>query len=671
MTKNLSVISFLIAGSVLAVPASAQTTFGTNLIVNGGAESGPGGSYSTPAASVPGWTRTGGADVYGYVTGNALAATDIVPVNAGNNYFSGGGQQANSSFSQTINVAAAASTIDGGGVTFDLSGYMGAYSEANDYASLSLTFFGANGAVISPGQNIQGVQSSGRANGASGLYLGRAIGPVPTGTRSLQITLTMNYVDGSVNEADADNLVLILNAPTAATSLLGTNLILNPGADATPGLGAPNTPGTPTSQDLPNWVRDAFFTADSYLDPDGDLTPQTPGLPPNPGPNYFYGGESVVDPSNPVSKGHQDIDVSSASSLIDSGSVNFTLSGWLGGISGQGDNAVVTATFYNWAHTSLGSGTIGPEPAAGQEGTTQLFFHTQSGALPTGTRYVRVEITMTRTDGSNDDGLADNLSLILNTAPGSAPVINAAVFASAYGEYHAASPGSFIEIYGSNLAAKTGDWSLSFVSGTAPTTLDNVSVTVAGVPAYVAYVSPDQVNALIPDGTPTSGSAPVVVTFEGSASNSFSLSMNALEPGILAPSNFKVNGRQYAAAFHANNTFVGNGHIVGIQTSPAKPGETIVFYGLGFGPAQDSSGNALPLAGQIITVANSLTNDFQFLFGTNQEPGNIAYGGMASNYTGLYQFNITVPLDAPSGDLPLLVTLNGANVPQTLYITVQ
>src|SRR5580698_7817219 len=73
---------------VLTPVASAQTTiFGTNIIANPGAESGPGGDGTSQVANVPGWSRTGGCDVFGYATAankiHGIAPNDIVPVGAG------------------------------------------------------------------------------------------------------------------------------------------------------------------------------------------------------------------------------------------------------------------------------------------------------------------------------------------------------------------------------------------------------------------------------------------------------------------------------------------------------------------------------------------------------------------------------------------------------------
>ena len=75
--------------------ASAQSSvFGTNLIVNGGAESGPGGDGTAKVSSIPGWQASGGCDIYAYATAymniDGVAPTDIVPRGTGNNYFAGG-----------------------------------------------------------------------------------------------------------------------------------------------------------------------------------------------------------------------------------------------------------------------------------------------------------------------------------------------------------------------------------------------------------------------------------------------------------------------------------------------------------------------------------------------------------------------------------------------------
>src|SRR6202012_640750 len=89
--------------AMLAAPISgwAQSSFGANLIVNPGAEAGPGSGSSTIVSSIPGWTSNG-ANVITYASGYGITTGDIVPIGAGKNYLSNG--STSSSLTQTISV---------------------------------------------------------------------------------------------------------------------------------------------------------------------------------------------------------------------------------------------------------------------------------------------------------------------------------------------------------------------------------------------------------------------------------------------------------------------------------------------------------------------------------------------------------------------------------------
>ncbi len=242
------------------------------------------------------------------------------------------------------------------------------------------------------------------------------------------------------------------------------------------------------------------------------------------------------------------------------------------------------------------------------------------------------------------------------------------IMASAFGGFRTAAPGAFIEIYGSNLAGTTRAWTGSdFVNGMAPTMLDNVSVAIGGVPAYVSYVSPTQVNAEIPDGVPLGGADAVVLTYNAQQSVASQILVTNLQGGILAPASFNVNGKQYVAAYHADNSFVTNGTVPGVQGTPAKVGETIVFYGLGFGPVNPST---VAYTGQIAQGQTSLQNPVTFLFNGAFE-GKVVYQGLSPGLTGVDQFDVTVPAGLPAGDVSLTVMQNGQPIAQTaLYIPV-
>lgn len=262
--------------------------------------------------------------------------------------------------------------------------------------------------------------------------------------------------------------------------------------------------------------------------------------------------------------------------------------------------------------------------------------------------------------------------VVLNsvTVLGAAPAIaeSGIISVSNFGAMPTAAPGTYIEIYGSNLSGKTRTWAASdFTNGRAPTTLEGVSVTVNGQAAYVYYVSPTQVNVQVPALVPTTGSVPVVVRYDGQASASVPLPMRTVSPGLLAPATFKVDGTQYAAAVHhSTGAFVSNGKVPDMPAAPARPGETLVFYGIGFGPVTPSTA---AVAGQIAQGQTTVTNAVEFRFG--ETTAQVGYAGLVPDLVGVYQFNVTVPQNVTSGDVPLRVLVGGEAISQTLVIPVQ
>lgn len=249
----------------------------------------------------------------------------------------------------------------------------------------------------------------------------------------------------------------------------------------------------------------------------------------------------------------------------------------------------------------------------------------------------------------------------------SSPIINAVVSAGAFGGYSGvAAPGSFVEIFGTGMAGTSRDWTnADFQGSAAPMSLDGVSVTVGGVAAFVSYISPTQVNAQIPEGVPASATVPVVIRYQSRASNSFNLQLNSREPGLLAPAGFRVAGKQFVAAFHGNsNSLVSGGSIPGVPAAPAIPGETLVLYGIGFGPLRQGS-----VAGQIASGTSSLAAAFTVSIGGI--PAQVQYAGLAPGLVGIYQFNVVVPANTPLGDQPFQYAIDGVVVTkQALFLPV-
>jgi uncharacterized protein (TIGR03437 family) len=82
---------------------------------------------------------------------------------------------------------------------------------------------------------------------------------------------------------------------------------------------------------------------------------------------------------------------------------------------------------------------------------------------------------------------------------------------------------------------------------------------------------------------------------------------------------------------------------------------------------KDAGGNDIP-AGTIVTALNTLARSFSMTIGGSS--ATLVYDGLATQFVGLYQFNVTVPSIANNDFAPLTYTLNGTTGPQTLYLAV-
>ena len=246
------------------------------------------------------------------------------------------------------------------------------------------------------------------------------------------------------------------------------------------------------------------------------------------------------------------------------------------------------------------------------------------------------------------------------------PVVTSVNSAGDFGGGKTFAPGSWLEIKGTNLAQSTRPWAGSdFTGANAPTSLDGVSVTIDGKKAYVGYISPAQINVQAPGDTVT-GPDQLAVTTSSCPSDVFTVQEAAVAPGALAPSSFKVNGKQYLVAlFQDGVTFVGNPNLVpGAPFRPAAPGDTITAYGIGFGAVTPASA-----PGVVASGTDRIATDVLIFFGTGSGWVYADYAGLAPGSVGLYQFNFVVPT-VPDGDYPIVFQVGSTKTTQTMYLTV-
>ena len=247
----------------------------------------------------------------------------------------------------------------------------------------------------------------------------------------------------------------------------------------------------------------------------------------------------------------------------------------------------------------------------------------------------------------------------LTTSNTPTPAIS--LVANAEGETPLIAPNTWIEIKGVNLAPNQDALNLrvwgsaDFVNQQMPQQLDGVSVTVNGKNAYVYYVSPSQVNVLTPPDA-ISGSVNVVVTNKGISSSPF-----VAQAQPLSPSFFVFDGA-HVVATHLDGTDIGPATLYPGLTTPAKPGETVVMYGNGFGPV------STPVISGAVSQSGTLSPTPMIMIGGIQ--ANVRYAGL--NVTpGEFQFNVDVPSNVPDGDQSLTATYNGAATQLGVVLTIQ
>jgi uncharacterized protein (TIGR03437 family) len=270
--------------------------------------------------------------------------------------------------------------------------------------------------------------------------------------------------------------------------------------------------------------------------------------------------------------------------------------------------------------------------------------------------------------------VADDENSVIRLLTPVAPLVSAApqidangvMSAAAFGGFSSIAPGSWIEIHGAHLAAHTRAWTAADFHGSqAPVSLDGISVTIGGQAAFISYISPDQINAEVPSGAALGPQEIRVITAAGT-SDPQTVTVNQIQPGLLAPSSLKLGDKQYTQAVFPDGTTMAlpAGMSLDVQARPARPGDTMVLYGVGFGPVSPDQG-----AGDVVQYGNSMLLPFQVFFGGKSAA--VSYAGLAPGMVGLYQFNVVVP-DAAAGDaVPLTFAVGGTSGEQTLYTAVQ
>lgn len=213
-------------------------------------------------------------------------------------------------------------------------------------------------------------------------------------------------------------------------------------------------------------------------------------------------------------------------------------------------------------------------------------------------------------------------------------------------------PGSIVTIFGVGLSSASGITGAS--SFPLPRTLAGTSVTINGVAAPLFAVAnvngAEQINLQVPWEIAGQATARIVVSNGGVASAPVQVDVWPARPGVFTWDGFAgaiLHGDAYAPVTAAN---------------PALKGEVVLIYATGLGAVSDP-----PATGTSAGASETIGPVEVAIAGT---PAQVSYRGLAPGFAGLYQLNVTVPADAPSGMATVTVTAGGA-VSQTAGMAVQ
>ena len=252
-----------------------------------------------------------------------------------------------------------------------------------------------------------------------------------------------------------------------------------------------------------------------------------------------------------------------------------------------------------------------------------------------------------RTAGS---GYAAAIEIDINASVGAlaAPVIGPNAVVNAGSGAPGAAPGTWVSIFGTNLAGASYTLGASdVVDNNLPTSLQNVSVQIDGKAAFLDYVSPGQINVLIPEDS-NSGSVTLTVSGTNGTSGAAKVTLQPMLPGLFAQGG-------YASAFRPSDGATPTANV------PVTAGDILEIFGTGFGPTSPRVASGLIFSGGAATE-NTVTVKIGGIDAL------VLWSGMIG--AGLYQINVVVPAGLAAGDNAIVASVGGYSTQSTAMLKV-
>ncbi|MFN3323077.1 MAG: hypothetical protein ACK5AZ_06245 [Bryobacteraceae bacterium] len=209
-----------------------------------------------------------------------------------------------------------------------------------------------------------------------------------------------------------------------------------------------------------------------------------------------------------------------------------------------------------------------------------------------------------------------------------APVYTTASVVNGASHLPGLAPNTIASLYGTGLTWNTRSVTPADIDrDLLPTILPNtgVRVIIGGIFARFYYVSPTQLNLLIPSSL-RPGTYDLRVAVDGTAGPAVKVKLDKaapalflMEPGLLVGT--RPNGVVYT------------------RDSPARPRDYVILYGTGLGQVSPA-----PLDGELVRYAAEIVDRHLFGVYLDGEPiADVLYAGVTPGFAGLYQINIRLP----------------------------
>ena len=189
------------------------------------------------------------------------------------------------------------------------------------------------------------------------------------------------------------------------------------------------------------------------------------------------------------------------------------------------------------------------------------------------------------------------------------------------------------------------------------------SLTVAGAPAPLYFVSPGQINFQIPYETVSNAPVPVVISQGSQVSNAITLNMARVSPGLFSTNQ---QGSGQGAIRIAGGATIAAPMGAFPESRPVKAGDVIEIYCTGLGSVSPNG-----ITGGAASAMNLQTTISQPSVTIGGKTGIVLFSGLAPGVAGLYQVDVQIPQGVTPGDaVPLVLTILGVQS-NTVTIAVQ